>query len=88
MNNKNNFFVVVIGYDKNGNMVACDKGLRGTVVKVQAMPLKVSTNTNLATKLGAYYIAQYCETYKHAVELADSWNDDYKSNGSIFEFES
>ena len=85
MNGKKNiFFVVVIGYDKKGNMVDCDKGLRGTVVKVQAMPLKVSTNDNLASKLGAYYIAQYCETYKRAVELADSWNDDYKNNGSYF----
>lgn len=82
---KNNFFVVVIGYDKNGHMVACDKGLRDTVVKVQAMPLKVSTNTNLATKLGEYYIAQYCETYKRAVELSDSWNDDFKNNGSYFD---
>lgn len=81
---KNIFFVVVIGYDKNGNKVACNKGLRDTVVKVQAMTMKVSTNTNLATILGEYYVAQYCETYKRAVELADSWNEDYKNNGSYF----
>lgn len=82
---KNLFFVVVIGYDKNGNKVSCNEGLRDTVVKSQAIPLKVNSSANLATELGVYYIAQYCETYKHAVELADFWNTSYKDNGTYFE---
>lgn len=82
---KNLFFVVVIGYDKNGNKVSCNEGLRDTVVKFQAIPLKVNSSTNLATELGVYYIAQYCETYKHTVELADLWNTSYKDNGTYFE---
>lgn len=82
---KNIFFAVVIGYDKNGNKVSCNKDSRNTVVKFQAIPLKVSTNTNLATELGVYDTAQYCETYKSAVEIADYWNKSYKSNGTYFD---
>lgn len=83
--NKNIFFAAVIGYDKNGNKVSCNEGSRDTVVRYQAIPLKVNTSANMATELGVYYIATYCETYRHAVELADFWNTSYKDNGTYFE---
>lgn len=82
---KNLFFAVVIGYDKNGNKVSCNDGLRDSVVKFAAIPIKVNSSVNLATELGVYYIAQYCDTYKYAVELTDDWNDEYKYNGTYFE---
>ena len=84
-NFKNLFFTVVIGYDKNGNKVSCNDGLRDSVVKYVAVPMKINSSANLATELGVYYIAQYCETYKHAVELSNHWNEDYKYNGTYFE---
>ena len=82
---KNLFFVVVIGFDRNGNKVSCNDGLRDTVVKFQAIPLKVNSSVNLATELGVYDTAQYCETYKHAIEVANAWNESYKRNGTYFE---